>query len=800
MHDAKAGIWRILNRRGDPLGSVMQTAPFTNDLIGYSGSNDVLIVQDLQENILGLELLHGGDSHEHVIAVRNNADFWSSLSEWSPGGSAGLEVDAVSGSTLTSLAIAEAVETRLSGRRRSLRFPEPVAVEEARFLFPLAFRLEGEEERHHLKVFDQNGVHLGNLLRTSPFAESVRGYAGPTEVLLALSPDLTRLVGIRMRTSYDTPEYVQRLQDQPSFWQDLAGIPVEKWPDLDYREKRLEGVSGATQTSYAVVESIRRRLTSLKNEPNETFQFRFAPEGILLAFFLASLWMNFGAWRRHRGRRRVWQWILIAGLGLYLGQFLTLAWIAGWAREGYWLSSNVWIPLFMLGCLAVPLFSGKSHYCRSLCPHGAAQEQLLLVGKFRRQMSASLRRKLRSLPALLLIAAWLLALKKPGFDLTMLEAFDGWVLWVGAGISFALAILGLLASLFWPMAYCRFACPTGALLKFLQGSGRRDHWRRADSLALGGMFIGLFLWQTQFSIGESGSEGANSRQAPAFLQGHAFGTTWQIKLRGEVEHDQVLRADLRREVDRIEKQFSSWRPNSETSVFNRSESTLPIEVSTEFLELVQFGLQLSQWTNGAFDLTVAPWVDAWGAGPAGEQDSQPAVQELSDLRDRIGWQKLKVDPEFRTLQKLHPELRLDLGALLQGYAVDRIADILLQSGVEEALIEVGGELRALGSWAVAIEDPRSPGRFLYSGSLTNASLATTGLYRNSNHLISTKTAKPVEAPWLLCSVEAVACLQADGWATALFTSSEGALELVERHGLRVWLLDSEGLLHETGTN
>ena len=259
-------------------------------------------------------------------------------------------------------------------------------------------------------------------------------------------------------------------------------------------------------------------------------------------------------------------------------------------------------------------------------------------------------------------------------------------------------------------------------------------------------------------------------------------------------------------MERIESTLSHWRPGSATSEFNAIETTLEIEQPRELVQLVARAQELSRVTNGVFDITVAPLVNAWGFGPAGDLLRLPTDAELAVLLEKVGWEKLIVDIEAGTLQKRHPELQIDLGSLLQGYAADRIADVVVDASGNESiefLIEVGGELLARGSWTVAIENPSNPMQPLHTLVLTNAALATSGTSRSSrrvgneivHHFISPQTGRPVTAAASLCSVRATTCVEADGWATALWlTGLPNATRIASEQGLTAWLLDQHGQL------
>ena len=167
----------------------------------------------------------------------------------------------------------------------------------------------------------------------------------------------------------------------------------------------------------------------------------------------------------------------------------------------------------------------------------------------------------------------------------------------------------------------------------------------------------------------------------------------------------------------------------------------------ELVQLVEVSQRVSRASAGAYDITVAPLVSAWGYGMQGAAAEAPSEETLQGLLQAVGWEKVEVGPDGASLRKTHPALSLDLGSVLQGYAVDQLAALLDEAGFEHYLIEVGGELRARGAWNVAIENPADASKPLARVDLCDAALATSGLARARrklsgeavSHIISPKS-------------------------------------------------------------
>jgi thiamine biosynthesis lipoprotein len=223
-------------------------------------------------------------------------------------------------------------------------------------------------------------------------------------------------------------------------------------------------------------------------------------------------------------------------------------------------------------------------------------------------------------------------------------------------------------------------------------------------------------------------------------------------------------------------------PDSEISRFNAFESTGWFEVSPETAKVLATARQISEQTDGAFDVTVAPLIELWGFGSSGRMKEPPADEQLQALADQIGWEKLDVRTDSPALKKSHPELSANLSAIAKGYGVDAVAENLERLGIESYLVEIGGEIRVKGTkrdgsvWIVGVESPvESTREVKHAIPLTDAALATSGDYRNFieregkkySHTIDPRTLKPIEHSLASVSVIAETCMEADALATGL---------------------------------
>lgn len=375
----------------------------------------------------------------------------------------------------------------------------PVVVEEVRGFFPAAATLRPDDsERDGLFVLDREGRELGYVVRTQPRCHDIIGYCGVTDTLVALGPDW-RILGLRVRSSEDTKDHVRDVVTDRRFLKKWNGLTWDQAADLDFRKAGIEGVSGATMTSMAIAHSVKARLKASRDEiaARPPFAPGWRDWGMLATVALAAV-VAFGpATWRHRVKLP-YQIFLIGYLGLVSGDLLAQSLIAGWARAGVPWQTASGLVLLLGAALLVPWATRRPFYCHHLCPHGAAQE---LIGRFRpRRLAVTLRpdvaRALNLLPGALLLLTLVTAMLALPLDLAGIEPFDAYLFRTAGIATLAVAGIGLVASAFVPQAYCRFGCPTGALLNFVRARGPTDRFSTRDAAALGLVLTAAVLnWQ-----------------------------------------------------------------------------------------------------------------------------------------------------------------------------------------------------------------------------------------------------------------------------------------------------------------
>jgi len=374
----------------------------------------------------------------------------------------------------------------------------PVRVGEAVGWFTNAAELELDTgARGGFHVRDANGVELGYLIRTLPQADHILGYCGITDTLVALDRE-GRVLGFKIRHSEDTRTHVGDVMADRHFKKTWNGLTWDQVAGMDLQKAGVEGVSGATMTSMAVAEGIVQRFRSARGEMRPQ-SMRLGGRDIGLAGVVAlGAWLTFTK-RDGRERWRRWfQWGVIGYVGFLNGDLLAQSLLAGWAKSGVAWRLAPGLVLLAAVAFAVPWAGRRPLYCQQLCPHGAAQEIVTRMApvRWRVAVPAPVDRALRWLPAAFLLFVLLVVMLPLDFDLAGVEPFDAYLIRSAGAATIVLALAGLLGSIFVPKAYCKYGCPTGALLEFVRARGVGDKFGRRDLTAALLLLLAFLLhWQ-----------------------------------------------------------------------------------------------------------------------------------------------------------------------------------------------------------------------------------------------------------------------------------------------------------------
>ena len=259
-----------------------------------------------------------------------------------------------------------------------------------------------------------------------------------------------------------------------------------------------------------------------------------------------------------------------------------------------------------------------------------------------------------------------------------------------------------------------------------------------------------------------------------YNEGEIFGTFYHI----QYEYGEDIQAEIKEALNEVDFSLSTYKPQSTLSQINQNKS---VELDHHLIKVFKRGEEISQQTNGAFDMTVASLVNAWGFGFK-EMDF-PDSTKIDSLMRFVGYKNIKL--EDNTIKKTHPNFMIDASAIAKGYGVDVVADLLESKEINNYLIEIGGEIRLKGQsskqkkWSVGIDKPENSAYKTNNEiqeiiALDQGAIATSGdyrqfYYRNGrkySHTIDPKTGYPVSHNILSTTVYAQDCASADAYATS----------------------------------
>lgn len=273
-------------------------------------------------------------------------------------------------------------------------------------------------------------------------------------------------------------------------------------------------------------------------------------------------------------------------------------------------------------------------------------------------------------------------------------------------------------------------------------------------------------------------------------EGFVFGTSYHISYQCDSDLHQYIK-------DELQKVDMSLSPFNEKSIITAINQNRDVEPDAMFLDVFRKAMTISQDTEGAFDITVAPLVNAWGFGF--KNGSQPDNSQVDSLLRLVGYQKVAL--KDGRIVKQHPDIMLDCSAIAKGYGSDVVARFLRRKGIKNFMVEIGGEIVTCGinsrrmPWKIGVtkptDDSLSVGGELQSIlNVADMAMATSGNYRNFYykggkkyaHTIDPKTGYPVQHSLLSATVLAKDCATADAYATSFMVLGiEKSRKILERH-------------------
>ncbi|MBI1911436.1 MAG: FAD:protein FMN transferase [Deltaproteobacteria bacterium] len=259
------------------------------------------------------------------------------------------------------------------------------------------------------------------------------------------------------------------------------------------------------------------------------------------------------------------------------------------------------------------------------------------------------------------------------------------------------------------------------------------------------------------------------------------------------------------EMNRIENVMSEWREGTKVSEINRNAGIKPVEVTEELFNLISASIQVSELTEGAFDISWASMRGVWSFAKGSER--LPTAEEIKERLPLVNYKNIELDNEKKTVYLKTKGMAIGLGAIAKGYAVDKAAQILFNSGVRNFVIKAGGDMRVQGAqengkpWPIGIRHPRDREKFIAKLHLTNISISTSGDYERFfirdgvlyHHIMDPKTGYPARGSQSV-TIIAHDTMTSDAFSTAIFVlGPEKGLKLISKlKGIEAVIVDDTG--------
>jgi thiamine biosynthesis lipoprotein len=297
-----------------------------------------------------------------------------------------------------------------------------------------------------------------------------------------------------------------------------------------------------------------------------------------------------------------------------------------------------------------------------------------------------------------------------------------------------------------------------------------------------------------FMVLLAGCDSIQSSRSYPFLYADAImGTTFSIKVSkmpAELKEPE-LKQQIMALLTGLDAQMSTYKPDSELNALSQNPHTDWISVSPSLYTVIKEAYRIYELSSGAFDITVGPLVNLWGFGPDWATLKAPEDETIATIKNQMGSAHLHFDDNLFKIKKDKVELSLDLSAIAKGYAVDRVASLLESLGIQDYMVEIGGELRLKGlnlnqqKWRIAVERPAANERSIQKVlAITDTAIATSGDYRNFfevdgvrfSHTIDPRTGKPIRHNLASVTVLHPASMTADALATAFMVKTEAGFK------------------------
>lgn len=295
---------------------------------------------------------------------------------------------------------------------------------------------------------------------------------------------------------------------------------------------------------------------------------------------------------------------------------------------------------------------------------------------------------------------------------------------------------------------------------------------------------------------------------PAVLEGRIFGTFFEVSIGGEHDFDRnEVQAGVLAVLNEVDRQMSTYRQDSVLTQVNRAPIGEAVAVPAELYYVLRVGYDIAEQSGGAFDFTIGGLVNLWGFGPEGRVTTAPDPAQLTQRLAEVGYRHIELDDAAQTITR-HRDVFVDLSGIAKGYGVQAVSDYLLSIGLNNHLVNIGGDLIALGKrqsdqpWRIGIEAPNTNLQIVrHILPLRDVGMVGSGDYRNYfeengvrySHTIDPTTGYPISHKLAAVNVIGANLTEIDALATVLLVlGEERGLAYANEHDIAALFIYRDG--------
>ncbi|RUO27046.1 FAD:protein FMN transferase ApbE [Aliidiomarina minuta] len=284
---------------------------------------------------------------------------------------------------------------------------------------------------------------------------------------------------------------------------------------------------------------------------------------------------------------------------------------------------------------------------------------------------------------------------------------------------------------------------------------------------------------------------------PQNLRGNIFGTFFEVSVGAQHEIDKdSLESGIMQVLNEVDRQMSNYREDSDLNRINNAELHQPVSVPADLFYVLQKSEQVAQMSGGAFDHTVGSLINLWGFGPDGRVETAPPQEALDRELERVGYHYVILDEDAQTVKRTS-DLSISLSAIAKGFGSDAVSQYLLEQGIDNHLVNIGGDIMSKGkrapgqNWRIGIEAPNDTQQMVrHILPIEDTAMVSSGDYRNYfeedgvrySHTIDPTTGYPIAHNLAAVTVLTDNATLADGYATVLMVKGvEQGVEFADKY-------------------